>query len=38
MSEPAAAARDAHLLEARGISARYGHVQALKPTGLFGRE
>jgi branched-chain amino acid transport system ATP-binding protein len=34
MSEPAAAARDAPLLEARGISARYGHVQALKPTGL----
>jgi len=33
MSEPAAE-RDAPLLEARDISARYGHVQALKPTGL----
>ncbi len=34
MSEPAGAALDAPLLEARDISARYGHVQALKPTGL----
>jgi len=34
MSLPAAETRDAPLLEARGISARYGHVQALKPTGL----
>lgn len=35
MSEqPAEAVRSAPLLEAKGVSASYGHVQALKPTGL----
>jgi branched-chain amino acid transport system ATP-binding protein len=34
MSAPAAAASNAPLLEARDISASYGHVHALKPTTL----
>jgi branched-chain amino acid transport system ATP-binding protein len=34
MSAVTAAVGDAPLLEARDISARYGHVQALKPTSL----
>jgi len=34
MSGDAASAKDTPLLEARDISASYGHVQALKPTSL----